>query len=108
VASDADMIRNDIRPTPQGILISPLGYDRYTKQTFGNKEFIINAVQYMTGHAGLINLRSRELTLRLLDKTKIKKDRRKWVIINTILPPLIIILAGLFYNWLRKRKFSGV
>jgi ABC-2 type transport system permease protein len=108
VVADADIIRNEIRTTPQGILISPLGYDRYNNQTFGNKEFIVNAIQYMTGHTDLINLRSRELTLRLLDKSGIKKDRRKWVLINTVLPPLIIILSGLFYNWCRKRKFSGV
>jgi len=108
VAADADLIRNDIRPTPQGVLISPLGFDRYTKQTYGNKEFIVNAIQYMTGHAGLINLRSRELKLRLLDKSKIKEDRRKWVLINTVLPPLIVLLAGLFYNWFRRRKFSRV
>jgi ABC-2 type transport system permease protein len=108
VVADADVIRNDIRSTPKGILITPLGFDRYTQQTYGNKEFIVNAIQYMTGHAGLINLRSRELTLRLLDKSKIKEDRGKWVLINTILPPLIIVIAGLFYNWFRRRKFSGV
>jgi len=68
----------------------------------------VNAIQYMTGHAGLINLRSRELKLRLLDKSKIKEDRRKWVLINTVLPPLIVLLAGLFYNWFRRRKFSRV
>jgi ABC-2 type transport system permease protein len=108
VVADADVIRNDIRPTPKGILISPLGFDRFTNQTFGNKDFIVNAIQYMTGHAGLVNLRSRELTLRLLDKSKIKKDRRKWVLINTILPPLLVILAGLFYSWFRKRKYAGI
>jgi ABC-2 type transport system permease protein len=108
VVADADVIRNDIRPTPKGILISPLGFDRFTNQTFGNKDFIVNAIQYMTGHAGLVNLRSRELTLRLLDKSKIKKDRRKWVLINTILPPLLVILAGLFYSWFRKRKYAGL
>jgi ABC-2 type transport system permease protein len=108
VVADADMIRNDIRPTPQGVLISPLGLDRYTQQTYGNKEFIVNAIQFMTGHEGLIKLRSRELTLRLLDKSKIKEDRRKWVLINTILPPLVVIVAGLIYSWIRRKKYSGI
>ena len=108
VVADGDMIRNDIRPTPQGVLISPLGFDRLYSQTYGNKEFIVNAIQYMTGHTGLIHLRSRQLTLRLLDKTKIKNNRNKWVLINTLLPPLIVIMAGLIYTWLRKRKYSGV
>ena len=108
VVADADMIRNDIRPTPQGVLITPLGYDRYTGQTYGNKEFIINAVQFMTGHQGLIKLRSREIAIRLLDKPRLQNERRKWVIINVIAPILLVLIAGLLYNWFRKRKYSGV
>jgi ABC-2 type transport system permease protein len=107
VVADADIIRNDIRPTPQGVLISPLGFDRYSQQTYGNREFIVNAIQYMTGHTGLIKLRSRELTLRLLDKSRIRKDRSKWVLLNTILPPLVVIIAGILYSWIRRKKYSA-
>jgi ABC-2 type transport system permease protein len=107
VVADADIIRNEVRATPQGVLISPLGYDRYTNQTFGNKEFIVNAIQYMTGHESVVNLRAREITLRLLDKSKIKNDRTKWVLVNTLGPPLIIILAGILYAWIRKKSFAG-
>jgi ABC-2 type transport system permease protein len=106
VVADADVIRNDVSLTPKGILISPLGLDRFTKQTFGNKELVVNTIQYMTGHEGLINLRSRELTLRLLDKSKIKEYRSKWVLINMLCPPLVVILGGILYSWFRKRKFS--
>jgi len=108
VVADADIIRNNFRPTPQGLLITPLGFDRLSSQTYGNKEFIVNAIQFMTGHTGLIGLRSRELTIRLLDKTKLTKQRSKWVMINMILPPLVILVAGLFYGWFRKKKFSAV
>ncbi len=86
VVADADVIRNEVRPSPQGVMITPLGYDRFTSQTYGNKDFIVNAIQYMTGHRGLISLRSREFVLRLLDKTKLKTHRNRWVLINTILP----------------------
>jgi ABC-2 type transport system permease protein len=106
VVADADIIRNDVRPTPQGVYISPLGFDRYTQQTFGNREFIVNAIQYMTGHGDLISLRSREITLRLLDKAKIKNDLTRWKLINTVGPPLIIILAGILYSWIRKRRYG--
>jgi ABC-2 type transport system permease protein len=106
VVADGDIIRNDVKPTPQGMLISPLGLDRYTQQTYGNKEFIVNVIHYLTGHAELIDLCSRELTLRLLDKSKIKNDRMKWILINTICPPLIIILAGIFFAWFRKKRFT--
>lgn len=106
VVADADVIRNDVSHTPQGILISPLGLDRFTKQTFGNKELVVNTIQYMTGHEGLINLRSRELTLRLLNKSKITENRSKWLLINMLFPPLVVIIAGILYSWIRKRKFS--
>ncbi len=108
VVADADIIRNEIRPTPQGVQYLPLGFDRFTSQTYGNKEFIVNAIQYMTGHTGLIELRSRELTLRLLDKSKLKTQRNRWVLINMAVPPLLVILAGLIYSWLRRRKFLAV
>lgn len=108
VAADADLIRNETRPTPQGMQYMPLGFDRYSSQTYGNKEFIVNAIQYMTGRTGLISLRSRELTIRLLDKAKLKSDRNKWVFINVIIPPILVVLAGLIYTWLRKRKFTSV
>lgn len=106
VAADADLIRNEYRPTPNGMMITPLGFDRYTQQTYGNKEFIVNAIQYMTGHEGLIRLRSRNFQLRLLDKASIKSNRRKWILINTLIPPLFVILAGLAYTWIRKRKYG--
>ncbi|MBN2480600.1 MAG: gliding motility-associated ABC transporter substrate-binding protein GldG [Bacteroidales bacterium] len=106
VVSDGDIIRNDVRITAQGKEVFPLGLDRYTQVTFGNKEFIINAVHFLTGHEDLINLRSRELTLRMLDKSKISEEGLFWVLFNTVLPPAIIILAGLLYAWYRKHRFT--
>lgn len=106
VIADGDIIRNDIRETPQGILVTPLGYDRYSKQTFGNKEFVSNAVNYLTDEVGLMNLRGREFKLRLLDKTKLKGKKSKWQMINTILPVLLIVVFGLTYNYSRKRKYA--
>ncbi|MBN2274331.1 MAG: gliding motility-associated ABC transporter substrate-binding protein GldG [Bacteroidales bacterium] len=106
VVADGDIIRNDIRMTPQGITAFPLGFDRYTQQTFGNKDFIMNALHYLTGNEDLVNLRSRDITLRLLDKARIKEERALWVIINTILPVMMIIIAGILYNILRKRKYE--
>lgn len=107
VVSDADIIRNEIRPTPQGVQYMPLGYDRFNSQIYGNKEFISNAIQYMTGRTGLINLRSRELTIRLLDKTRLSNERRKWVLINTIVPSLLVIIAGAIYSYIRRKQFAN-
>lgn len=106
VVADGDVIRNDIRTTPGGTMISPLGFDKYTQQTFGNKEFVVNAVNFLTDQTGLINLRSREFRLRLLNRAKIGEERVKWQVINILVPVFIVILLGLIYNFYRKRKYS--
>ncbi len=106
VVSDGDIIRNDIKQTPRGTMVLPLEFDKYTRQTFGNTDFIINAVNYLTGLEDLMQLRSREFRLRLLDKTKIKEQRIKWQLINTALPILIILIFGVTYNYVRKQKYA--
>jgi len=106
VVSDADIIRNEVRTRADGIFLSPLGYDRYSKQTYGNKDLVMNMVHYLVDKDGIINLRSREITLRLLDKNKTLNQRLKWQLINTLLPLVLIIVFGLTWNYLRRRKYS--
>jgi gliding-associated putative ABC transporter substrate-binding component GldG len=106
VVADGDMIRNGVKPTPQGTMIYPLGFDRYSQKTYGNKDFIINALQYLTGHGDLISLRSRQLTLRLLDRKKISGEKLKLILLNLAVPPLMVILAGLVFNRLRRRRYT--
>ena len=107
VISDGDIIRNDTKRTAKGTLILPLGFDRNTKQTFGNKDFILNAIHYLTDNTGLINIRSKEIKLRLLDRAKINDERTKWILINTMVPIIIIILFGIIYNYIRKLKYTS-
>lgn len=108
VAGDGDMIKNDVEITAEGPVPLPLGYDKNTKQTFGNKEFIMNVINYMTDDYGLIELRTREFRLRMLDKTKIStaRSRMKWKLVNTVLPVMLIIFFGLIFQYARKRKYS--
>ncbi|MDR0713112.1 MAG: gliding motility-associated ABC transporter substrate-binding protein GldG, partial [Bacteroidales bacterium] len=82
VVSDGDIAVNDVQHTPQGdVPVRPLGYDRYSRQTFGNKDFLVNALNYLTDDAGLMKLRNREFQLRLLDKQKLNDELSKWQII---------------------------
>jgi ABC-2 type transport system permease protein len=104
VISDGDLIRNQFH-IPQGYPL-PLGYDQYTRETFGNKEFLLNAINYLTDGPGLISIRSRELKLRLLDKTKINNQRIQWQFINVVAPVLIIVLLGAVLIGLRRRKYA--
>jgi len=104
VISDGDIIRNEIQHSSRKPY--PLGYDIYTQQTYGNKNFILNCINYLCDDSGLISVRSRELTLRLLDKKKIKNERLKWQVINTGLPLFALFLFGFIHNFIRKRKYT--
>lgn len=106
IVADGDMIRNEVSVRADRIIPLTLGQDRYTQQTYGNKEFILNAVHYLAEETSLVEIRSRTLTLRLLDKTKIIKEKFKWQLINTVLPVLILVLFGLVNWYFRKRKFA--
>ena len=104
VVADGDIIRNqfDIR-THKPL---PLGFDQYTGITYTNKEFIENAISYLVDGEGLIDIRSRELKIRLLDATKVSKERVKWQVINTVIPIALIIVLGLVMAFTRKKKYS--
>lgn len=104
VISDGDIIRNEIQQSSRKPY--PLGYDIYTQQTYGNKNFILNCINYLCDDSGLISVRSRELTLRLLDKKKIKNERLKWQVINTGLPLFALFLFGFIHNFIRKHKYA--
>jgi ABC-2 type transport system permease protein len=109
VVGDGDIIKNQlniVNPNiPRGVPL-PLGYDQYTGAQYGNKDFIMNAVDYMLDTSGLIEIRSRELKLRLLDQAKIKEDKLFWQLINVGLPILLVILFGIGYNKYRQKRYA--
>lgn len=107
VIADADIIRNDVRRVGLKETPYPLGQDRYTGQVFGNKDFLINCLNYLVDDNGIMELRSREIKLRLLNTSMIKQGKFKWQLLNIAGPVLIVILAGLLYNFFRKRTYSG-
>ncbi len=106
VMADGDVIKNAVRTTGERPVPYPLGYDVYTQRTFGNKEFILNAVNYLAEEDGLISIRSRELKLRLLDRSKINQERIRWQVLNTVLPVVLIFLLGIVMFIIRKRKYT--
>jgi ABC-2 type transport system permease protein len=83
-----------------------LGYDRYTGELFGNKDFLLNCVNYLCDDSGLISVRAREVKLRMLDETLIKSSRTSIQLKNVVIPIVIIILVGILLSYLRKRKFG--
>lgn len=105
VVGDGDIIKNHVKKSSGEYL--PLGYDRFTRQQYGNKDFILNAVNYLCDDSGMMQVRSRKLKMRLLDKTAVKEDKFRWQLINLLLPPLLIIIYGLAQFIIRKRKYTS-
>lgn len=104
--ADADIIRNDVQGSGENMNILPLGFDRYMNQQFGNKDFILNAVNYLTDDDGWMALRNREIKLRLLHKPAVIGLRTFWQTINMVLPLLLLGLFGLGFFFIRRRKYT--
>ena len=103
VIADGDVIKNDVtRNVPQ-----ELGFDRWTGQTYGNKEFLLNAVNYLLDDNGLINIRSKEIAVAFLNQEKITSEKTKWQLINILLPLILLAAFGLVFNYLRKKKYAS-
>jgi len=106
VIADGDIIKNQFQLSNGNYYPLPLGYDQYTKQQFGNRELILNVMNYLTDDSGLISIRSREVKLRMLDRSKIDAERTYWQLLNTVIPVLLVIGFGVVQAVLRKRKYS--
>jgi len=105
IIADGDVARNDVNPRnhqPQ-----PLGFDPMTKTTFANKDFLLNAVAYLTQENGLIQVRNKEVKIRPLDKVKLKEGRVKWQVLNVAVPLILLIGYGVLRFYLRKRRFAN-
>ena len=104
VIADGDIIKNLINPDNEETY--PLGYNRYLNYTFANKAFLINAIEYLLDERGIIEARSKDVKLRLLNSVKAQAERGKWQLLNLILPLLFLAIFGFGYRWWRKRKYA--
>ncbi len=102
VIADGDVIKNQVtRGKPQ-----ELGYDIATKRQYGNKEFLLNSVNYLLDNSGLINIRSKELKLAFLDTEKVLDEKSYWQAINIGLPLIILAIFGVLFAYIRKRNYA--
>lgn len=105
VISDGDLIGNQIIEQQSGIFPLPLGYDRYTQKFFDNKKFIQNAVNYLVGDENMIKLRNKEFKIRLLDKNKVTESKLFYQLLNTVLPPFLIVIFGFAIFFIKKFRY---
>lgn len=104
VISDGDLIQNQLDKNFQPL---ELGFDKWTNKLYGNKEFMMNCVNYLLDDTGLINIRSKEVNLALLDKEKVYRDYHFIQWITVALPLVILGIFGLVFTFLRKRKYGS-
>lgn len=103
VVSDGDILKNQIGADGSPY---PLGYDHYTQQNFGNKNFLLNIADYMTDDSGLIDLRTKEIKIRLLDRPRIRVEKLYWQVFNNALPLGLLVIFAIFQHYMRKRKYA--
>ncbi|MFZ9189704.1 MAG: Gldg family protein, partial [Schleiferiaceae bacterium] len=97
-----NIVRSDI---PRGAPL-PLGYDQYTGQQFGNSDFLLNAMDYLLEGSGLISVRGRDVSLRLLDRPKVDARATFFQTLNTVAPIALVLVLHTLYRRMRKRKFG--
>lgn len=102
VIADGDVGKNQVL---QGKPLD-LNSDKWTNEQFGNKDFLLNAVDYLLDDTGLMNLRNKTLKINILDKQKAFKERRFWQFLNLIAPLILLFIFGFIFNYLRKRRYS--
>ena len=104
VVADGDVLKNQISSKDGSHF--PLGYDRYSQKQYGNKNFLLNVADYLTDDSGIIELRNKEVQIRLLDKAKIKSDKLFWEFINILLPLAVLLLFAVLGYFYRKKKYA--
>ncbi len=101
VFSDGDLIANQF----QNGQALPLGYDKWLNKQYGNKELIVNSLKYLLDDLGILNIKKKEVTLRLLDKKIIKQERVYWQLVNIISPLILLSIFGVIFMFFRRKKY---
>lgn len=101
--ADGDILLNDFSSTMGPM---PMGYWQFTKERFANKTFVLNCIEYLVDKSGLLEARSKEVKLRLLDGTRMKKEKTKWQVLNIGIPIALILIFASAYLFFRKRRYE--
>ncbi len=105
VISDGDAIANPVDREKRTFY--PMGYEKAARaKIFGNREFFVNAMNYLLDDKSLISIRSRSINLHQLEPHRIEEDRTRIQAANVVLPILIGLLGGAVFYLLRKRRYA--
>jgi ABC-2 type transport system permease protein len=104
VIGDGDVFKNQLSSKDGSAF--PLGFDRYTQKSYGNKALLLNIADYLSNDDNLITLRNKEVKIRLLDKARLRTEKLQWQLINMALPLLLLISFAIFQHYYRKHKYA--
>ncbi len=104
VCSDGDMIRNEFSVKTGDPL--ELGVDPFSTTVYANKDFVMNALEYLLNDNGIITAKAKEIKLRPLDKVKVAEEKTQWQVVNLVLPLVLLLLYGIIRFYLRKKKYA--
>lgn len=105
VVADGDVARNPVNVEKQ--IYYTLGFDKAARRKlYGNREFLLNSMNYLLNDASMITVRSREITLRTLDQDKIADERGFWQFTNVAFPIVLVVLFGIGQFFMRKRRYG--
>ena len=103
IISDGDIAKNQIvKNQPYDLSI-----DKWTGEQFGNKEFLLNSIDYLLDHTGMIHLRNKILQINLLDKQRTYQERSYWQVLNVAAPLAVLLAFGLGFSFWRKKKYRS-
>jgi gliding-associated putative ABC transporter substrate-binding component GldG len=102
VISDADIVSNVVTQKDGPL---QMGENQFTQYRYANQDFVLNCIEYLTNPSGILETRAKDYTLRLLDPKRVDAYKTQWQIINIIIPVAMIVLFGVIYQLLRKRKY---
>lgn len=102
VISDGDIIKNELRNGEP----LPLGYDKWTNMLYGNKDFLLNCIQYLMGDREVINIRNKDWKPAFLDPEKIAAKKTRWQLINIGVPLILLLIVGIGFSFYRRKKYG--
>ena len=103
VIADGDIAANEVlRGEPQ-----ELGLNVWTNQIYGNKDFLLNSVNYLLDDIGLLKTRSKKIKINFLDKQKAYEQAFKWQLINVVLPLVLLAFFGVTFSFFRRKTYKG-
>lgn len=105
VISDGDLAANVINDRQTGAVM-PLGYNRYDRRQYGNKDFLLNCIEYLLDGGGVIEARGKEIKLRLLDAVRAEEQKSLWQFVNLGIPLVLLMGFALLFNYLRRKRYT--